>query len=182
MIDFGFISDLEGRSLVGYVPDVNNSKSGVTIACGFDLGQRSINELDDAFGCGLADNLSIYAGLTGSDAVEALEITPLLITEKECEIINKYAHKQAVSRLLAEWNKESFTPFSMLPNEAQTVVASVAFQYGSLEKRTPNFWRQVTAGDWAGAIKNLRDFGDRYPTRRNKEADLLESRLNEAAI
>ena len=29
--------------------------------------------------------------------------------------------------------------------------------------------------DWDAAVAELRDFGDRYPTRRNKEADLLEN-------
>jgi GH24 family phage-related lysozyme (muramidase) len=57
------------------------------------------------------------------------------------------------------------------------VVASVAFQYGDLSRRTPNFWRQVTSGDWDAALNNLRHFGDKYPTRRNKEADLLAKDL-----
>ena len=64
--------------------------------------------------------------------------------------------------------------FHDLSDECQTVVASVAFQYGRLEVATPNFWRQVTTGYWLAALENLRDFGDRYPTRRNKEADLLQ--------
>jgi hypothetical protein len=57
--------------------------------------------------------------------------------------------------------------------ECQTVVASVAFQYGDLSLRTPNFWQQVTTENWQAALANLQDFGDKYPTRRNKEADLL---------
>ena len=56
-----------------------------------------------------------------------------------------------------------------------TVIASVAFQYGKLEKETPNFWRQVTNDDWGAAVKNLRNFGDRTPTRRNKEANYFEA-------
>ena len=40
MIDFTFIEKLEGYRLEGYVPDAENSQSGVTIASGFDLGQR----------------------------------------------------------------------------------------------------------------------------------------------
>ena len=54
------------------------------------------------------------------------------------------------------------------------MIASVSFQYGvALNRRTPNFWWQITNGDWDGALANLRNFGDRYDTRRNKEADLL---------
>jgi hypothetical protein len=50
----------------------------------------------------------------------------------------------------------------------------VAFQYGDLAKKTPNFWKQVTSGDWGAAKRNLLDFQDKYPTRRKKEAALLD--------
>lgn len=175
MIDFSVISEFEGRSLVGYVPNAGGSKSGVTVASGFDIGQRSPSEIPRQ----VRGKLSPYCGRTEFDAVAFLRDHPLTITTDECDLINKFAHKEAAERLISAWNKESFTPFSMLPNEAQTVVASVAFQYGSLEKATPNFWRQTTSGDWVGALANLRDFGDSYKTRRNKEADLLESRFYE---
>jgi nucleoid-associated protein YgaU len=38
----------------------------------------------------------------------------------------------------------------------------------------PNFWSDVTEGRWESVIQKLRDFGDRYPSRRNAEADLLQ--------
>ena len=45
-IDYNFLSDLEGGSkTTGYVPAAAVSKSGVTIATGFDLGQRDENDL-----------------------------------------------------------------------------------------------------------------------------------------
>jgi hypothetical protein len=49
MIDYSFIEKLEGNTCIGYVPDPENSQSGVTIACGFDIGQRSKNELLEGF-------------------------------------------------------------------------------------------------------------------------------------
>jgi hypothetical protein len=46
LIDYSFLSDLEGgRTTIGYVPAAAVSKSGVTIATGFDLGQRSEADL-----------------------------------------------------------------------------------------------------------------------------------------
>jgi hypothetical protein len=72
--------------------------------------------------------------------------------------------------------------FEDLPDGVQTVIASVAFQYGSLQKRTPNFWRQITSGDWQGAYRNLQNFGDDYGTRRKKEAVLLKQSLEESGI
>ena len=45
-IDYKFISDLEGGSkTTGYVPAASVSKSGITIATGFDLGQRNESDL-----------------------------------------------------------------------------------------------------------------------------------------
>ena len=64
--------------------------------------------------------------------------------------------------------------FGQLTDAQKTVITSVLFQYGS-PRRTPNFWRKVTNQDWAGAEAELRNFGDKYPTRRNKEADLLKN-------
>lgn len=175
MIRSNFIMELEGHSLSGYVPD--SGRSGVTIASGFDIGQRSINELEDAFNDDLVDKLELYVGLTGIHAELELERNPLVVTNAEASTINDYAHKQAKDRLLDEWCGS--VPFDCLSDECQTVVASVAFQYGSLAAKCPNFWRQVTGGDWFEAYKNLCDFGDAYGTRRNKEAELLGYWINE---
>ena len=102
---------------------------------------------------------------------------PLTITKDEAHEINAFIQAVALKKLAKNWKKATSTRFDSLSPEQQTVVASVAFQYGTLRTETPNFWRQVTTGDWFGALNNLRDFGDRYDTRRNKEADLLESYL-----
>ncbi|MCY7296510.1 pesticin C-terminus-like muramidase [Alteromonas sp. a30] len=179
MIDFSFIQALEGNTCEGYVPDVNNSQSGVTIGCGFDIGARSKDELCAAFPDELATKLVPYAGLKNHDAVAQLQVAPLHLSEDEVTQINRHSKHHAVQRLQAQWNacEDAYIPFEALPDVCQTVVASVAFQYGTLLTRTPNFWRQVTRGDWRSALNNLRRFGDRYSTRRNKEADLLESWL-----
>ena len=175
MINFEFIQDLEGNSLVGYVPDLENSNSGVTIASGFDLGQRSnVNGLPAQ----LAEKLKRYVGFKGQDAQLVLSMEQLVVTEQEATVINKYAHDESEGRLVEAFEKEGLD-FYELPDECQTVIASVAFQYGNLEIKTPNFWQQVTSCDWPSALENLRNFGDRYTTRRNKEADYLESWLME---
>ena len=175
MIDFNFIQKLEGYSLTGYVPAFG--RSGVTIAGGFDIGQRSIDEIEKAFDEDLVSKLEPYVGLKRTDADLELDRIPLLITNSEALAINEYAHNQARERLLHDWCGS--VPFDSLSMECQTVVASVAFQYGSLSARCPNFWRQVTNGDWFEAYNNLRDFGDDYQTRRHKEAALLGSWINE---
>lgn len=175
-VDFVFIHKLEGAQVtVGYVPDPDGSDSGVTIASGFDLGQRRLNDLK---ALGLSDDLCTrcepYLGLKKHDAVEKLSLEPLTLTEDEALTIDTAVRRQHVDELIRNFNADSDVPFEDLKPACQTVVASVSFQYGAaLGSRTPNFWRQITSSDWEGALANLRNFGDRYRTRRNKEADLL---------
>lgn len=179
-IDFEFISILEGSSNEGYVPDPDKSQSGVTIASGFDIGQRSEAEIKKAFQPNLCSKLLPYVGQVRQQAVATLKAKPLNLTDDEVCTINSYSHQEAENRLVSQWNEsDCYTPFESLPPACQTVVASVAFQYGSLKLKTPNFWKQVTSGDWQAALGNLKNFGDKYPSRRHKEADVLEKWLLE---
>jgi len=178
MINYKFIQELEGNKTVGYVPNPENSKSGVTIASGFDIGQRNREELKAMFDIKLVNKFSKYCGKKGVFAASFLEENPLEITEEECVEINKISHSNSERNIRCEWGlKSRYCHFCDLSVEQQTVIASLSFQYGSLLKSTPIFWEQVTNGCWVLAIANLRNFGDNYPTRRNKEADYLEGKL-----
>jgi len=178
-IDFNFISRLEGSSCTGYVPDPKNSQSGVTIASGFDIGQRSESELKQAFSGDLCLKLLPYSNKIKQDACDALTQQPLSISQEEADSINIYSHHHAQKKLIQEWQlAKPYTDFDLLSSACQTVVASVAFQYGNLALKTPNFWQQVTSGNWQSAYVNLRGFGDKYPSRRNIEADLLATWLS----
>lgn len=169
-IDWGFISQMEGNKLQGYVPDASGSKSGVTIGSGFDLGQRNIGDLE-GLPQGLIDKLEPYLGLGGDEATAVAG--ELNLTDTEGNAVNEFARTKALDKLQSNWYEATGTDFSTLPEHKATALASVAFQYGDLEKATPNFWKQVTSDDWEGAITNLDDFGDRYGTRRHRERDLL---------
>ena len=167
-IDWDFIAKREGNKLKGYVPDPTGSDSGVTIASGFDLGARGLSDL-----AGLPDSiiekLKPFLGFKGAEADEIA--SNLTITNDEAKVINDFSKKEATELLSKRWKSATGTDFSELPKNKATVIASVAFQYGNLETETPNFWRQVTNDDWAAAEKNLRDFKDKYDSRRKLEAD-----------
>lgn len=173
-IDWNFISEREGFETTGYVPNAEKSKSGVTIATGFDLGARSKADLERS---GLPDSLvKKLLPFVGKKGAEAKKIAgQLKVTEEEAGLIDEYSKKEAVDLLKKRWKKETGTDFDDLPMSKATVIASVAFQYGNLETETPNFWDQITAnngqGDWDAAVKNLRNFGDDYGPRRDLEAD-----------
>ncbi|GEL74661.1 pesticin C-terminus-like muramidase [Myxococcus virescens] len=184
-VDWDFIAEQEGRAVQdGYVPDATGSKSGVTVGTGVDLGARDMNDLDRL---GLSDALKTklepYLGKKGQDAADFLAENPLNLTAEEVKELDRAVKGEALDNVVNEYNTEverlnaadggSRPKFAELPREMQTVIASVGFQYGSLKTATPNFFAQVTEQRWDDAKANLEDFGDRYPSRRGREADLL---------
>lgn len=175
MIDFEFIETLEGGCRVtGYVPAADWSRSGVTIATGFDLGCRDERDLIAmGFSKNLIDKLKPYLGLRNYDAQNLLMRKLLVITQAEAHFINSCVKSNAITLLI-----DSYPDFEALSDECQTVIASVAFQYGNLEKRCPKFWKFCIAKDWKNVIIELNNFGDRYPTRRKKESKLLKRWLD----
>lgn len=179
LIDYSFLSAREGGvRLDGYVPAPTESKSGVTIATGFDLGQRNKSDLR-ALGLPLSliDRLAPYLGVTRRDAQKLLKDEPLRISLLEASQIDKAVKQEHVAKLAADYIRSSHNArkveFFSLPAEAQTVIASVSFQYGTLSTQTPRFWKAASSQEWAVAERELRNFQDLYPTRRNLEAGLL---------
>ncbi len=178
-IDFSFISQLEGgQKLDGYVPAATKSKSGVTIATGFDLGAR--NEAD-LLRLGLLPllikKLKPYLGMKSIAAEQFVKKTPLKITRLEADAIDKAAKTSITKQLIQKYDLAvaiGLKKFDFLPAEAQTVIASVYYQYGNLATETPKFWAEVIKQDWKAAVTLLNNFQDRYPTRRKKEAMLLK--------
>ena len=176
-VDFDFIKKREGYKLNIYVPTDKKGKplgnSGSTIASGFDLGQR--NEADlKGLPTSLVSKLKPYLGLKGSSADTYIKANPLVITDAEGVIINKFAKQQEIDRLKKDWeNSSSSVAFDDLTKGQATVVTSVAFQYGDLPTRSPIFWKHVTNGDWSKAEQELRNFGDSYSSRRKLEANYL---------
>ncbi len=179
-VDFSFIKEREGyEKSMGVPTDDNGSvlgKSGPTIASGFDLGQRSEADLV-GLPVELVNKLKPYLGLTGDAAKLFVDNNKLTLTTKELDTINEFAKKQEIGKLKQAWNNSTSTvSFDDLTKEQATVVASVAFQYGNLATETPKFWGYVTSGDWVAAAKELRNFGDKYPSRRKLEANYLEGK------
>ncbi|NVJ06303.1 pesticin [Myxococcus sp. AM001] len=184
-VDWDFIAEQEGRAVQdGYVPDAAGSNSGVTVGTGVDLGARDMADLDRL---GLSDALKTklepYLGKQGQEAADFLAENPLNLTADEVKELDRAVKGEALDNVVNEYNTEvdrlnaadgsSRPRFAELPREMQTVIASVGFQYGSLKTATPNFFAQVTEQRWDDAKANLEDFGDRYPSRRGREADLL---------
>lgn len=175
-IDFGFIGEQEGQRSAMYIPRDSQGNaegsSGPTIGTGVDLGQRTAAELE-GLPQALRTKLEPYTNMKGADAIEFVEQNPLTLTAEEVSTLNGWAKKQETDSLIKLWERDSDIAWEDLTTEQATAVASVMYQYGSKKVRTPKFWEAATSGDWATAEAELRNFGDRYPSRRTREADYL---------
>ncbi len=169
-IDWNFIAQLEGRRLVGYVPP--SGDSGVTIATGVDLGQRTLTEIAGLPGT-LPARLEPYIGVRGPGASAILAAHPLAVSEAEADQLNDMAQRLILAPLASRFRAVTGDQLDVLPDAVQTVVLSLAYQYGSIWTRCPRYWQCLTSRDWRGMINELDHFGDAYPTRRVKEANYL---------
>ena len=177
-IDWDFISSLEGKSITqGYVPSDN---SGVTIATGFDLKEKTPDFLINELGVS-EETTGLLSNFMGMSGAGAKEVAPnLQLNNAQVKEIDKASHSWYANQVVATYNKHKpIKPFEELTQAQQTVLVSVGFQHGTSFTRTDgsdmNYIKQAASGDWDGALANLRNFGDDFPTRRNKEADLLEN-------
>ena len=185
-VDMGFISTSEGGQLLdGYVPNPTGSQSGVTVGTGVDIGQLSAAQLDNLdIPQSLKDQLAPYVGLKGQDAVDALAATPLNIDSADAETLDREVLDPIINSVQASYDSSGASgTFASLPPEVQTVLADLAVQYGSdLATATPNFWADVTTGNWDAALAELQDFGDSTQGRRDREAALLQQAINRGAL
>ena len=107
-----------------------------------------------------------------------LKDTPLSITNEEQILLEQLVKKSETDKIVKWYNSsDSSIKFECLPEEAQTVIASVAYQYGYIQEETPDFWQQAIDHNWQAMYENLIKFKDRHPTRRNKEAELIKGLL-----
>ena len=166
-VDIEYISKEEGDNVLdGYtLPPEQFSKSGVTVATGVDLGARNLNDLK-GLDSKIIEKLKPYLGLKGKNAKKQLDLIPLKLSEKESNTLNKFIQKKILTKLKTKWNNDSKIKFNKLSTEQATVLASVAFQYGSSFKRTDgtqmNFYKLALNNDWQGVYDELMDFKDKF--------------------
>ncbi|EFC42638.1 pesticin domain-containing protein [Naegleria gruberi] len=191
-IDKGLLTVNEGKpATTGYVPQSKAGtvigKSGVTVGTGFDVGQQNVKGLK-ALGLSpsLVDKLSPYTGLKQQAAKDFLAKNPLSLSPAEVASIDKAVMDKFSANLAKDYaaaaakNPTAVKNFKDLPAPVQSVAYSVYHQYGSFSK-TPSFMNKLATNDYNGMVHELRNFGDSYSTRRNREADHLESGLKAAS-
>ena len=181
-IDHKFIERAESRRLRAYVPQRRDGsvigRSGVTVATGVDLGQRDragIIALD--ISDELKRKLIPYVGLIGMEAVEAIRLRPLFLTEREATALDKAIHGRIIRELVRRFESATGRAFDAIPPEAQTVLASLAVNFGPAQlSGMARTWSLVRSQDWAGLAAWLDVFPGKQPelkNRRRAEAALL---------
>lgn len=181
-IDWDFLNKEEGGScLNAYVPKIKDGKilSGVTVGCGIDLGQRNENDLavlDLPFS--LHEKLKPYLLLKGNSAAQFLEKNPLSITEDQARILNHAVRDHDIGLMIRIYERFSKLKFLNIPAQAQTVLASLAWNFGpSLDRSIPSTFTSAVIGDWKNFGFKLKNFPGEaaLKARRNREAALIES-------
>ena len=188
-VDWGFVAGREGDGTQAEVPADSNkipfANSGVTVAHGFDLGQRNAADLERlGLDSDVVTALTPYLGLRGQAAQDYLVLHPLSITPQQQDQIDRPVFVSGYDRLAKSYNAATTTGtrFQDLPQDAQTAIMDVAHQYGNLAMRTPNFWNQIVNGQWQDAQNNLMNFGDAHPTRRRLEGGLMQNAIASGSL
>lgn len=191
-VDMDFLVRLEGSVTYGYVPTHRSGakkgqaigRSGVTIGIGCDLGGRSENDLLCLGLPGsLVARLKPYLGKRRREAQQALASQPLRLSQEEAAMLSAAIAGEIFTRLAARYDSAVAGTaerrlFRDLPWQAQTVIASIAYQYGdNLPLAAPRFWTVALTQDWPALVRALENFGDAYAPRRRAEAQLLRMML-----
>jgi hypothetical protein len=202
-IDIDFIRKNEDSSYngtlnsVAKVPHYKNGKaighSGATIGAGIDLGQMSLSQLQGFGNLSpafiqlltpyLKNNPRANPHAQGQAALTYLNAHPLVISQsdsQQLDILQNDVEQTTIEQVVQNYNAVAYTNFWYLPGGAQTAIIDLAFQYGTnLAAKTPQFWKEITTGQWQAAVDNLQNFGDSYPSRRKKEANKISNDITE---
>ena len=181
-INWDFISNKEGGSQsTGYVPE-GSERSGVTIGTGFDLGQQTEETIKN-FGFKDQNILNIIRPYLGLQGASAKEVAPQLkISDEQKQDVDSTVKSYYENNIINQYNskKRNYT-FDELDPAVQTAIASVGYQYGDL-RRTPKFLDAALNNDVEGMVNELRNFNDKFSSRRNAEADYIIGNIKDFGI
>lgn len=175
-IDWGFMFSAEGRSLTGYVPCKNGKpiqNSGVTIGTGCDIGQMTSDELRSLdLPLPVFMKLNPYTNITKEKAVEKLKQLPLELSEHETTLLDEKVHSRIVRRFVRNFELASNSKFNEQSDQVQTVLASLALNWGPNFYRThPEMWALIIKKKWPEVAARLRKVSKRDPLHRRRHAE-----------
>jgi len=184
-VNFDFIRKSEGFETEGYVPRSGEQvldSSGVTIGTGLDLGTKNMDYFKDFENQETLKKMEAYFGMQGQEAYDFEQANPLSLSEEETKALDNFVKGRELESIENSFLALTGKELSSMPPRLQTVIADLQFQYGSNYNRTPKFREIIKdiaedpqdAQSYMPLMNELRDFGDKYDTRREREADLIQ--------
>ena len=184
-VNMEFLRMNEGFETEGYVPRSGEQvldSSGVTIGTGLDLGTKNMNYFKDFENKETLKKMEAYFGMKGQAAYDFEQENPLSLSEEETKALDNFVKGRELESIENSFLALTGKELSSMPPRLQTVIADLQFQYGSNYNRTPKFRDIIKdiaedpqdAQSYMPLMSELRDFGDKYDTRRNREADLIQ--------
>jgi len=164
-----------GQQLKAYPPPAKGS--GVTVARGVDLGQHSEKDLENmGVSPKVITKVRKYLGAKDATARKLLKEKPLTLTKAEADELDE-AVKNDIFGTVESKLKDKGVTLSKLPEEAQAVVKSLAWNFGKgLDQSIPTIWKAIVNKDWAKVQDLLVTTKWKQPellARRKREAELL---------
>jgi len=184
-VNMEFLRMNEGFETEGYVPRSGEQvldSSGVTIGTGLDLGTKNMDYFKDFENKETLKKMEAYFGMQGQEAYDFEQANPLSLSEEETKALDNFVKGRELESIENSFLALTGKELSSMPPRLQTVIADLQFQYGSNYNRTPKFRDIIKdiaedpqdAQSYMPLMSELRDFGDKYDTRRNREADLIQ--------
>ncbi|MDR3045749.1 MAG: pesticin C-terminus-like muramidase, partial [Desulfovibrio sp.] len=176
-------------------PHFPGGKSSYTFALGVDskyLTEQDISEFERRMGPEASkDSAEILRKFAGKDQREAAKVLAQYrsdtgknpeITTKQASTLSRISIERRRDAARQKFDQESpsadgSSNFDKLPVQAQTVVSSIAYQYGTTGAATGKLkpvWNAIKVQDWETASNKLRNCNDGYASRRHVEAMLLD--------
>ena len=184
-VNMEFLRKSEGFETEGYVPRSGEQvldSSGVTIGTGLDLGTKNMDYFKDFENKETLKKMEAYFGMKGQAAYDFEQTNPLSLTREEAIELDNFVKGRELGSIENSFLALTGKELSSMPPRLQTVIADLQFQYGSNYNRTPKFRDIIKdiaedpqdAQSYMPLMNELRDFGDKYDTRREREADLIQ--------
>ena len=176
-VNMEFLRMSEGFETEGYVPRSGEQvldSSGVTIGTGLDLGTKNIDYFKDFENKETLKKMEAYFGMQGQEAYDFEQENPLSLTREEAVEVDNFVKGRELESIENSFLALTGKELSSMPPRLQTVIADLQFQYGSNYNRTPKFREIIKdiaedpqdAQSYMPLMSELRDFGDKYDTRR----------------
>lgn len=195
-VDTTALGRWEANSLWGYVPQ-NSTEAGFTIAMGVDFGSRSVAEVKswklDPFEEAEILQYKELFGKKGDEARDALAAyvqkngrRPILSSTDFAKKLSRIAVQEKVkgmAKITKGDSKKGFKTsdrkygdikFDKLSRKAQTVLVSLAYNYGNSGAHGLKAVAEMKKGNWVKAAEYLRRLTNNR-SRRIQEAEMLES-------